>query len=196
MVTPPLTLSIWPARTALLAQAFGLELDSNGPPRVGTFDSAVCVIKEARMPVRGEHHMNGTRRALLSIAAAGALFVVAGCSTGTKTVNIDLKEYAITADVLSVPAGSVTLKVRNAGDVDHEMVVLKTDLSPSALPTDPDKDKVNEEGAGVQSIGELEDIHPGNTPSKTFNLSPGKYIFVCNIPGHYRNGMVVAFEVK
>ncbi len=140
--------------------------------------------------------MNRTHRTLLSIAAAGALMVVAACSVGTKTVNIDLKEYSITPDVLSVPAGSVTLRVRNAGDVNHEMVVLKTDLAPTALPVDSAKDKVSEDGAGVQSIGELEDIHPGNTPSKTFNLSPGKYVFVCNIPGHYRSGMVVAFEVK
>ncbi len=140
--------------------------------------------------------MNRTSRTLLSIAAAGALMVVAACSIGTKTVNIDLKEYSITPNVQSVPAGSVTLKVRNAGGADHEMVVLRTDLAPSALPVDSVKDKVNEEGAGVQSIGELEDIHPGDTPSKTFNLTPGKYVFVCNIPGHYRNGMVVAFQVK
>ncbi len=148
--------------------------------------------------------MTRTIRTMVSLVAVA--IISAACSAGsspggtgvsspgTRAVNIELKEYSIIPEVSSRPAGSVTLTVRNSGTIEHEMVVLRTDLAPATLPVEGDK--VNEQGPGVTAIGEIEDIQAGATKSKTFNLTPGKYIFVCNIPGHYRDGMVATFEVK
>jgi uncharacterized cupredoxin-like copper-binding protein len=39
------------------------------------------------------------------------------------------------------------------------------------------------------SVGEISETDGGAFKSHTFNLKPGHYVFVCNIPGHYANGM-------
>ncbi len=148
--------------------------------------------------------MTRTQR-LLSLGAVFSLAALtAACSgtgsssgehpTGAGAVNIQETEYAITPNVSSVPAGSVMLTVTNAGSIPHELVLLKTDLSPGALPL-KDGD-VDERGAGLTSVGEIDDLQAGSRQSKTFQLSPGKYIFVCNLPGHYHFGMVTTFVVN
>ena len=36
---------------------------------------------------------------------------------------------------------------------------------------------------------------PGLTKTVTVKLTPGHYQLVCNIPGHYKKGMAIPFEV-
>lgn len=120
----------------------------------------------------------------------------------TATVNITLKEWSVAADVSSVPAGLVKFLVKNDGPSDtHEFVVVKTDLAPESLPVDA-SGKVDENGAGIQIIGEIEDITVGSsTHLKAFDLAPGKYVLICNIydagekEAHYHEGMRMAFTV-
>lgn len=126
-----------------------------------------------------------------------------GAPAGGGTVSVTLQEWAVVADKTSIPAGSVTFDAKNAGPDDpHELVVVKTDLSPLALPTDADG-KVLEDGAGVEMIGEIEELEPGKTGSATFDLKSGKYVLICNIyenaggksESHYKLGMVLPFTV-
>lgn len=113
---------------------------------------------------------------------------------GGETVDAELKEMTITASPSSIAAGSVTFAATNVGTIDHELVVLKTDLAPDALPV---KDgKVEEAGTGIQAIGEIEEFAPGKTESATFNLEAGKYVLLCNIASHYQAGMRAAFTVS
>lgn len=110
------------------------------------------------------------------------------------TVDVQLKEMEITANPSSITAGSVTFSAKNAGAIDHELVVLKTDLAPDALPVEGGK--VEETGPGVQGIGEIEEFAAGKTESATFELEHGKYVLVCNVAGHYQAGMRTEFTVS
>jgi len=98
----------------------------------------------------------------------------------------------------------VKFVAKNSGPDDiHEMVVLRTDLDPAALPVDKDG-KADEEADGITSIGETGDVAVGETKEASFDLAPGKYVLICNIvqtepdgsiEAHYKVGMRTAFTV-
>jgi hypothetical protein len=81
--------------------------------------------------------------------------------------------------------------------------VIKTDLDYGALPTTPNG-KVNEQGGGIEVIGEIEEFPVGETRSATFDLKAGDYALICNIveeeegktEAHYGQGMRAAFTVE
>jgi hypothetical protein len=78
------------------------------------------------------------------------------------------------------PAGEVTFEVENARPADpHEFVVIRTNLAPEALPTDEDG-AVDEEGEGIEVLGEIEEFPPCETQERTFDLDAGSYVFICN----------------
>ncbi len=148
---------------------------------------------------------DGGRVARMGAMLAVLLLVVSACTAGGGTVAVALQEWAVQPAQPSVSAGKVTFNVKNAGPDDpHELVVIKTDLAPDQLPTDADG-KVDEEGAGIEFIGEIEEFDPGQSKSATFDLTPGKYVFICNIVEtgtdgdkevHYRLGMRAPFTVS
>jgi len=148
----------------------------------------------------------------LALGLVIATAVVAGCSSGSSspsaapstaapaTVEVTLQEWAVVPALASVSAGSVTFNAKNIGPNDtHEMVVLRTDLAPGALPTQADG-SIDEEGAGVTLVGEVEDVTVGTTKTVTLDLAAGKYVLLCNIVDgdevHYKLGMRTAFEVS
>jgi len=116
-----------------------------------------------------------------------------GTGGGGETVNVELKDFSIVPEVSSVGAGPVTFAATNEGPSEHELVVLASDLAPDALPVEGGK--VDEEGSGIEMVGEIEEFEAGEEGSATFDLAAGNYVLICNIPGHYEAGMVVAFEV-
>jgi uncharacterized cupredoxin-like copper-binding protein len=143
------------------------------------------------------------RAAMLSLLVFGAVVLV-GCSSPASsapgsTVKVTLTEWAIVVDKASVPAGKVTFDVTNASSYfKHEMVVLKTDLDPAALPADS-TGKVDEES----SVGEVPELDKGAAGSATLDLAAGKYVLICNIvesggghEAHYTKGMRLAFTVS
>jgi uncharacterized cupredoxin-like copper-binding protein len=121
------------------------------------------------------------------------------------TVDVVLQEFAVLPSVPSIGHGSVTFNATNTGPEDaHEMVVFKTDLGLHDLPASAEG-KVDEEGAGLTFIGEIEEFEPGKTGTGTFDLAPGRYVLVCNIvqdepdgskESHYIQGMEVEFIVN
>lgn len=129
--------------------------------------------------------------ALLSVACgAAATPTLAG-----QAVVVELDEWNVRRDKAAVPAGSATFEARNVGTIPHEMVVLKTDLAAESLVVEGSE--VNEDASG-ELIGEVEEdeLGPGQSSSTNFNLTAGKYVLFCNIPGHYRSGMFTDFEVR
>lgn len=112
------------------------------------------------------------------------------------TVSATLADYSITLDQNSAPAGDVTFEVTNEAGQIHEFVVLQTDLAADALPTD-DAGDVNEAGdPGIVLVNEIEDIEGGATPTLAVTLDAGSYVLICNLPGHYGQGMFAAFSVE
>ena len=88
----------------------------------------------------------------------------------------------------------------NGPDDDHEFVVIQTDLSPTDLPTKPDG-SVDEEGAGITVIDEIEPFAVGKTETLTVDLDAGSYALICNVydakekEAHYQEGMRTGFTV-
>ncbi len=144
-----------------------------------------------------------TKRSIMLVAAVAVLaLAAAACGNGGDageatgggtTVNVELKDFAITPTVTSASAGTVSFAASNTGPSEHEFVVLRTDLAPDALPVEGGK--VAEEVAGIEVVGEIEEFAAGGTEIASFDLTPGNYVFICNIPGHYQAGMEVAFQV-
>ncbi|MGH2629563.1 MAG: sulfocyanin-like copper-binding protein [Actinomycetota bacterium] len=129
------------------------------------------------------------------MGAAAALFVAAGCSSDSGGVGVTEADFSITLDESTAPAGEVTFDIQNDAEQTHEFVVFKTDLAPDALPTNEDGD-VDEEGEGVEHIDEVEDIAGGSSAELTANLDAGAYVLICNLPGHYAQGMHTEFTVE
>lgn len=113
---------------------------------------------------------------------------------GEDAVSATVKEFAMTLSPASIKAGQINFTVKNDGTVTHEFVVVKSDLDPKALPLKADGTAVDEDK--VDHIGEIEDIAAGATAKGEFTLDAGKYLLICNLPGHYQGGMVAAFTVE
>jgi uncharacterized cupredoxin-like copper-binding protein len=143
----------------------------------------------------------------VALLAGATNFGLAGCSDegddGTETVTAVMSEFELTLDRTAAPAGTVRFVAPNEGEDVHELVLLKTDLAPEALPLD-DAGDVDEEGVGVEAIGEVEDVAPGDTGEFTVDVTAGKYVLICNISmlegetveHHYALGMRAAFTVE
>ena len=113
------------------------------------------------------------------------------------TVSVSLNQWTITPTATTVPAGSVTFDVANDGTVTHEFVVLQTDTPAAEIPIDSfegEQDRIDEDTAGT-NVGETGDMEAGATQTLTLDLAPGHYVFVCNLPGHYGQGMHTDFIV-
>src|SRR6267143_1990287 len=135
-------------------------------------------------------------RSVLALVAL-ALFVAACANaaaeapTGSQVVA-QLSDYKITVDVPSVKAGKIKIGVRNLGAMEHSFQVLKTDLPPDKLPVDGASAKAKEDG----KVGEIASIAAGKSAAVTLDLTPGKYVFICNIASHYQLGMHTGFTVE
>jgi uncharacterized cupredoxin-like copper-binding protein len=106
-------------------------------------------------------------------------------------VVAELADYKITVNVPSVKAGTIKIGVRNLGTMEHSFEVLKTDLPQDKLPVDGASAKAKEDG----KVGEIKSIPAGKSASVTVDLTPGKYVFICNVAGHYQLGMHTGFTV-
>jgi uncharacterized cupredoxin-like copper-binding protein len=107
-----------------------------------------------------------------------------------RTLTIRMTEFAFDPKDTSAKAGKVTITAPNDGKVVHELVLLKTDEDPAALP------KKGDEVDESTSVGEIADVEPGSTKKATFKLAPGKYAMVCALPGHYEGGMYGSLTVE
>ena len=134
---------------------------------------------------------------LVSAVMALAL-LLAACSNPADSapagsqVVAELSDYKITVNVPSVKAGKIKIGVRNLAAMEHSFQVLKTDLLPDKLPVDGASAKAKEDG----KVGDIPSIPAGKSASVTVDLVPGKYVFICNVAGHYQLGMHTGFTVE
>ena len=120
-----------------------------------------------------------------------------GGAKGT-TIQVELNEWAFDPSSNTAPAGTVTFEAKNKGKEVHELVLFRTDLAPADLPVD-EEGAVDEKGAGLELIDEVEDVKPGQTKRFAVDLKPGKYVMACNViengQRHFMNAMYGAFTV-
>jgi plastocyanin len=105
-------------------------------------------------------------------------------------VTVDANEYAFDPKAITAKPGKLEITLDNKGKIPHELVVLKTDEAPGSLKISGGR--VSEDA----SIGEVSEIDGGGSKSATVDVQPGKYVYVCNIPGHYGDGMRGQITVK
>jgi uncharacterized cupredoxin-like copper-binding protein len=128
------------------------------------------------------------------VAVASVFVVAVGVSAAwgaaNKTVvRTTLKEFKVTPTPTSAPRGAVVFSVRNTGKLEHELVVLKTNIAPAKLPV---------KGATAVEVGRVGKVvvKPGKAGGLTLALKAGKYVLLCNFPGHYQAGQRIGFVVR
>lgn len=114
----------------------------------------------------------------------------AGGGAGGATLSIKMGEFFFGPKNTAAHAGPTTIEAPNEGSVEHELVVFKTNMDPAKLPTEAgggvDEEKMDKIAV---SAGEIPDVEAGETKSAQFELTPGRYVIFCNLPGHYASGM-------
>ncbi len=126
-------------------------------------------------------------------------FAIPALAAGPAVVNAELwnkpdGSQGVTLSTDHVKPGKVLFKVKNVStDEDHELLLVKTDLAPDALPMDKDGVRVDEDK--LVGLKELGDVHPGKSRDTTLTLKAGKYLLFCNEAGHFKAGMYATFTV-
>lgn len=162
--------------------------------------------------------MGSFKRYVVSLGASLAVILSATPSFAATVVTVDLWDKGANVDMpkgvvyrapnldlskatmgmrlspQSAPAGEVTFIVKNSSkDTIHEMIVMYRQDPTKLLPLIDNENRVDEDKAGDK--GEVSELNPGQSGSLTVTLAPGKYVLVCNVPGHYEAGMWAEFEV-
>ena len=113
----------------------------------------------------------------------------------TGPVAVTLSEFKVAPAATTIAPGQITLNITNAGTVQHELLVFRSDLAPTAYPEE--NGGINEEGPAIEKVSDGDNLDPGTTQTRTVDLTtPGTYLFVCNLPGHFAAGMYQIVTVK
>jgi uncharacterized cupredoxin-like copper-binding protein len=107
--------------------------------------------------------------------------------------TISLYEWKVIA-AETLTAGKTTFTISNFGTIPHELLIFKSKLDLSAYPKDKAGDII-EDGPGVTLLSDGENVDPTGAQVRTVNLTPGTYVFMCNIPGHFKQGMYTVVTV-
>jgi uncharacterized cupredoxin-like copper-binding protein len=129
----------------------------------------------------------------LSLAAVGCSSSSSSGSAAEGGIGVTEQDFSIAVSPSSATAGEVTFNVTNNGPSTHEFLVVKSDEDPGSLTVD--KDGIVPEDS-LDLIDELEDVAPNTAPTLTVDLEAGSYILMCNIAGHYQQGMHTGFTVS
>jgi uncharacterized cupredoxin-like copper-binding protein len=150
---------------------------------------------------RALHDMRPTLRVVggllfATVVAVAIAYAPKSSSGPAGDIQATTVNYKITMST-TLKAGKHTIGLTNKGTIGHELVLFKTALLANDLPLKPGGD-VNEESPQLTSVGDSgEPLKAGGTESfKTDDLSPGHYVAVCNLPGHYKLGMKLNVKVQ
>ena len=128
---------------------------------------------------------------LPAVALLAATIVASpiGATPSKMLVKVQLKEFKVIPSPLSAKRGAVSFSVKNTGTIDHEFVVLRTNTPPAKLPV--------KGGKAVETgrVGRLGPLKAGSSKSLNLTLKSGKYVLLCNLPGHYQAGQRIGFSV-
>jgi plastocyanin len=89
-------------------------------------------------------------------------------------VPVSETEFKIALPAQKVAPGKVTFAVRNAGKIQHDLVV---------------------SGSGVKGAAKTPLLNPGQSGKLTVTLAAGSYTLYCSVPGHRAAGMLAKLTV-
>jgi uncharacterized cupredoxin-like copper-binding protein len=137
-------------------------------------------------------------KAAMLIATAAACLLAGGCSDssppapdGTENVSVVERDFSIKAPE-HIGFGPVRFTVENRGPDAHEFILLRAD--PSGLPLRADGLTVDEDAVETRTVAALEPGLPG-VRDLDVDLTPGRYLMICNMNGHLMGGMKRALVV-
>jgi hypothetical protein len=143
-------------------------------------------------------------RLLLGAGLACTLALAAACGdTGDGgEVEVTLSEWSIATDKESLPEGPIEFRIKNDGEEEHQLLIVKTGFAADELPA-RDDGSLDEDGADIDVKEEIDDIESGDDTGRTYELDAGTYVLVCNLVNeqdgetvaHFANGMSVDFEL-
>jgi len=173
----------------------GLELDQ-GSRRFGPVTPA------------GGRRRPGRHTVTLLAIACGLLFAttVGAVTRGTSrsgasvapfpSITATESDFTIHLSAAHVAAGPFAVVADNRGASAHELVVFRTNLAPNKLPVGADGNVIESSPQLVKVADTGTNVAPGQSRTMYTVLAPGKYVFVCNLPGHYRLGMRAELVVQ
>lgn len=144
--------------------------------------------------------LKGTLRLVGLVMMASVIVVVVLAAWPAKGVAGDVA-VTTTNFKLAMPrtlrAGRHSFAFTNAGTVPHEVLLFRTDLAGNALPLDPSGNVIETSPVLQKVLDSGNATNPGASESVATSqpLTPGHYVAVCNLPGHYRLGMYLDVSV-
>jgi hypothetical protein len=138
-------------------------------------------------------------RILVLPAALFLVILLAACASDSGEggdLDVVLDEYSIVTDVDTLPEGPIKFDIKNAGEIEHELLIVRSDIPGAELPT-KDDGSFDEGAGGVDVEREIDDLDAGAETSRSYELDPGNYVLLCNIvddsdgseTSHYAKGM-------
>ncbi len=134
-------------------------------------------------------------RKLLAFSLAGMLILTrAACGSDERptAISVVLGEWSVTPSIANVREGKLAFDVRNEGTMSHQLLLIKNDLPPDLLPVANGSIVLSQ----VNVVRSMEAIEAGSAADLSFDATPGKYVLVCNVPGHYQQGMASSLLVE
>jgi len=145
--------------------------------------------------------LKGTLILCGTVLAASVVVVVVLAAMPAKgvagDVQVDETNFHISMPAVLSP-GRHTFALTNSGTVPHELLVFRTDLPGNRLPIGPDGNVIEDSPLMVKLVDSGNATNPGASASvpAAQPFTPGHYVAVCNLPGHYRLGMWLNVTVK
>jgi uncharacterized cupredoxin-like copper-binding protein len=130
----------------------------------------------------------GVQKVKCYIPGGNTVIIEVDVSEPKATVQVDLVEYTVSADKVSVPTGVIRFAAHNTSTAQiHELAVLR----------------VKDDGS-FDNLGEIENLAPGKSGETVLDVAPGRYLLACLIAtgeagstvDHFQQGMKLEFEVR
>jgi uncharacterized cupredoxin-like copper-binding protein len=112
---------------------------------------------------------------------------------GLPVLQITERDFQIKAPKV-VRAGRFLLQARNRGPDTHELLVVR--FTGKRLPLRSDGLTVDEDALESATAVIIEGFERGNDRKARIHLSPGRYVLLCNMSGHYLGGMHATVTVR
>ena len=108
------------------------------------------------------------------------------------SLEVTVSEFKLELSSTTVAAGDVSITGVTAGTIEHEIIIIRSDLDSSELPLVDGRVPEDE----VDMVDEISEFAAGTSATQTFNLTPGRYVLIGNLPAHYTSGMHHVLEVS
>lgn len=130
------------------------------------------------------------------MAGSGAVLVLAvSCSARPagvvegSVVAVSVRDFRVVSVPARMPAGWVTLRVRNRGPDTHELLIVRAAAADGRLPLRRDGVTVDEDALKARTVGSVDGVQAGRDRVLRLRLAAGRYELFCNMAGHYLTGM-------